>query len=140
MPAIGLEIGTPPSISARVEAQAEAIDEEPFDDKTSETTLMAYGNPSFLGITGSRAFSAKAPWPISRRPGAPTLPVSPTEYGGKLYWCTKCFFSLTTMPSIIFSSDGAPKVNTDKTWVSPRWNKPLPCVRGKRLISVETRR
>jgi len=30
------------------------------------------------------AFSAKEPWPISRRPGAPTLPVSPVEYGGKL--------------------------------------------------------
>ncbi len=31
-----------------------------------------------------RARSASAPWPISRRFGLPTRPVSPVEYGGKL--------------------------------------------------------
>ena len=30
------------------------------------------------------ARSASAPWPISRRLGEPTRPVSPVEYGGKL--------------------------------------------------------
>ena len=30
------------------------------------------------------ARSARAPWPISRRLGVPTRPVSPVEYGGKL--------------------------------------------------------
>ena len=29
------------------------------------------------------ARSASAPWPISRRLGEPTRPVSPVEYGGK---------------------------------------------------------
>ena len=33
---------------------------------------------------GSMARSASAPWPISRRLGEPTRPVSPVEYGGML--------------------------------------------------------
>ena len=36
------------------------------------------------GSTGTTARSARAPWPISRRFGEPTRPVSPVEYGGKL--------------------------------------------------------
>ena len=36
------------------------------------------------GITGCTARQASLPWPISRRPGEPMRPVSPTEYGGKL--------------------------------------------------------
>ena len=43
-----------------------------------------YGNSSFEGITGSKALSAKAPWPISLLPGPLDGLASPTLYGGKL--------------------------------------------------------
>ena len=48
-------IGTPASISARVEPQTEAIDEEPFDSIVSETSRIVYGNSSAGGIIGSSA-------------------------------------------------------------------------------------
>ena len=38
MPATGALIGTPASISDRVEPHTDAIDVEPFDASTSETT------------------------------------------------------------------------------------------------------
>ena len=44
-------------------------DVDPFEDNTSETTLIVYGNSSSLGITGTNALSASAPWPISLLPG-----------------------------------------------------------------------
>ena len=69
MPATGAEIGTPASISESVEPQTDAIDELPFDSRISETTRIVYGNVSASGITGSRARSASAPWPMSRRFG-----------------------------------------------------------------------
>ena len=50
----------------------------------SETTRIVYGNSVFSGSTGWIARQASLPWPISRRPGAPMRPVSPTENGGKL--------------------------------------------------------
>ncbi len=40
MPATGARIGTPASISERVEAQTEAIDVEPLDSRTSETSRI----------------------------------------------------------------------------------------------------
>ncbi|OQA15703.1 MAG: hypothetical protein BWY64_02787 [bacterium ADurb.Bin363] len=61
MPATGALIGIPPSISARVLPHTLAIDEEPFDSSTSDTSLIVYGNSSSDGITHSRAFSARAP-------------------------------------------------------------------------------
>ena len=42
---------------------------DPLEDKTSDTTLMAYGNSSTEGITGISALSASAPCPISLLPG-----------------------------------------------------------------------
>jgi hypothetical protein len=50
----------------------------------SDTCRIAYGNSSRVGSTGRIARSASAPWPISRRFGEPTRPVSPVEYGGML--------------------------------------------------------
>ena len=44
MPATGALIGTPASISDSVEPQTDAIDVEPFDDSTSETTRIVYGH------------------------------------------------------------------------------------------------
>ena len=41
MPETGALIGTPASMSARVEPQVEAIEEEPFDSMISLTTRMA---------------------------------------------------------------------------------------------------
>ena len=43
-----------------------------------------YGKVSLSGITGIRALSAKAPWPISRLPGDLDGLVSPTQNPGKL--------------------------------------------------------
>ena len=60
-------------------------DVDPFDDKISDTTLMLYGNSSTDGNTGTNAFSANAPCPISRLPGQREVLASPTEYAGKLY-------------------------------------------------------
>ena len=56
-----------------------ACDVEPFDDNTSDTTLIAYGNSSFDGSTGTNAFSANAPCPISLLPGPLDGLASPTE-------------------------------------------------------------
>src|SRR3989338_4587067 len=84
IPATGSFMGTPASINAKVEPQAEAIDVEPAEDKTSETTRSVYGKSSCEGKTGKRALSAKAPWPISLLPGGPRRLTSPVENGGKL--------------------------------------------------------
>ena len=84
MPATGDLIGTPASIRPRVEPHTEAIEDEPFDSRISETSRIVYGNSSAVGMTGTRARSASAPWPMSRRFGPRMKPVSPTENGGKL--------------------------------------------------------
>ena len=41
MPETGALIGTPASMRASVEPQVEAMDDEPFDSRTSDTTRMA---------------------------------------------------------------------------------------------------
>ncbi len=84
MPATCAFIGTPASISARQPAQTEAIELEPLDSVISETTRMAYGHSSALGSTAISERLARRPWPISRRFGTPTRPVSPVAYGGML--------------------------------------------------------
>ena len=77
-------MGTPVSMSASVEAQTEAIEVEPFDDNTSETNLMVYGNSSSGGMTGTKALSARAPCPTSLLEAPRKKRVSPVENGGKL--------------------------------------------------------
>src|ERR687893_3316845 len=84
MPATGALSGTPADSSDSVEAQTEPIEVEPFEPRASETWRIAYGNSSRDGSTGTSARSASAPWPISRRFGEPTRPVSPVEYGGEV--------------------------------------------------------
>ena len=84
IPATAALSGTPAFSNDMVEAQTDPMDVDPFDPRASETWRIAYGNSSRVGRTGTRARSASAPCPISRRLGDPTLPVSPTEYGGKL--------------------------------------------------------
>ncbi len=80
IPATAFFNGTPASNKASDAAQVEAIEDEPFEDIVSDTTRIVYGNSSLLvGTTGSKAFSAKAPWPISRRPGPRLGFASPTE-------------------------------------------------------------
>src|SRR3989338_6147775 len=78
------EIGTPASIKDNEDPQVEAIEVDPLDESTSETSRMVYGNFSLSGKTGIKARSARAPWPISLRLGPLTGPVSPTEKLGKL--------------------------------------------------------
>src|SRR3990167_3147646 len=84
IPAAGETIGTPPSISASDDPHTEAIELEPLDPRISDTIRIVYGNVSREGMIGISARSASAPCPITRRPGAPMRPVSPTENGGKL--------------------------------------------------------
>jgi hypothetical protein len=84
MPATGLRIGTPASISASDEPQTLAIDDEPLDSRMSDTTRIVYGKSSVLGTTGTSARSARAPCPMSRRLGPRMNPASPTLKGGKL--------------------------------------------------------
>ena len=84
IPDTGALIGTPASISDKLDAQTDAIEVEPFDDRTSLTKRIAYANSSWLGTTGNNARSARAPCPISRRFGVPTRPVSPLAQGAML--------------------------------------------------------
>src|SRR3979411_288246 len=84
IPAQGAFIGTPASISANEPPQTVAIDDEPFDSKMSETSRMAYGKSAAGGSKFTKARSASAPWPISRRPGPRKNLTSPTLNGGKL--------------------------------------------------------
>lgn len=84
MPATGAFSGTPALYRPMVDAQTEPIEVEPLEPSASETWRIAYGNSSRFGSTGTRARSASMPWPISRRFGEPTRPVSPVENGGKL--------------------------------------------------------
>src|SRR6185369_9921793 len=57
IPATGALIGTPASINDNVEPQTDAIEVEPFDASTSETTRNVYGHSIALGTTGSNARS-----------------------------------------------------------------------------------
>ncbi len=84
MPATGALIGTPASISDSVPPQTDAIDELPFDSRISDTMRIVYGNSFSPGSMRASARSARAPWPISRRPGPRSGLVSPVENGGKL--------------------------------------------------------
>ena len=84
IPAAGLFIGTPASKSANVLPQTEACEVDPFELNTSDTNLIVYGNSASEGISGSKALSAKAPWPISLLPGPLNGLTSPTLYAGKL--------------------------------------------------------
>ena len=84
MPATAFCSGTPASIIASDPPQTDAIDEDPFDSRMSDTTRMVYGNFSSPGIIDASARSASAPWPTSRRPGPRRNATSPTENGGKL--------------------------------------------------------
>ncbi len=78
MPATGDAMGTPASIKARVLAQTLAMEVEPFEERTSETSRIVYGNFSSSGMTTLSAPSARAPWPISpRRLGPRRNHVSP---------------------------------------------------------------
>mmetsp|Transcript_19021 Transcript_19021/g.39143 ORF Transcript_19021/g.39143 Transcript_19021/m.39143 type:complete len:210 (-) Transcript_19021:888-1517(-) len=85
IPATGFLIGTPESINARHPPHTLAIDEDPWDSVIRDSTRIEYGKSSSDGKVGISARSAKFPCPISRRPGAPVRPVSPTHDGGKVY-------------------------------------------------------
>src|SRR2546423_3082786 len=81
-PATGAFTGTPASMSDIDAPHTDAIDDEPFDSRMSETMRIVYGKLVSAGITGSTARSASAPWPISRRPGPRIGRGSPPEHGG----------------------------------------------------------
>src|SRR5579875_792470 len=84
IPAQGDFSGTPASMSESEAPHTLAIDEEPFDSMMSETTRIAYGNSASGGTRLAIARSARAPWPISRRPGFFFNDTATTENGGKL--------------------------------------------------------
>ena len=84
IPATLFFMGTPASIRARIVPQTLAMEVLPLELSTSDTTLMVYGKSSSEGRTGRTARSARAPCPISRRPGELTRLASPVENEGKL--------------------------------------------------------
>src|ERR1043166_2773004 len=83
-PATAATIGTPASNSDSEPPQIDAIDDDPFDSRMSDTTRMVYGNDSNGGNTLCSARSARFPWPISRREVPRIGFTSPVENGGKL--------------------------------------------------------
>mmetsp|Transcript_15235 Transcript_15235/g.51219 ORF Transcript_15235/g.51219 Transcript_15235/m.51219 type:complete len:347 (-) Transcript_15235:435-1475(-) len=66
-PATGSTSGTPASNSAKDAATTVAMDDEPFEAKTSQETRAVYGKASRVGKSGAKARSARAPWPTARR-------------------------------------------------------------------------
>ena len=68
MPATEPLIGTPASISDSVEPQTEAIDVEPFDDRTSETTRIVYGHSLLARENGDER-------PLGERPVTDLTPL-----------------------------------------------------------------
>ena len=84
-PATRAASGTPASSMAKHPPHTDAMDDEPLDSVMVDSTRTVYGNASVGGTAGASARSASVPCPISRLPGAPTRPVSPTEHGGKKY-------------------------------------------------------
>ncbi|EKE14647.1 MAG: hypothetical protein ACD_12C00365G0001 [uncultured bacterium] len=60
-PATACFNGTPASINDKDEPETLPMDEDPFSERISETTRIAYGKSSVEGSTGSMAFSANAP-------------------------------------------------------------------------------
>src|SRR5207244_11785024 len=89
MPATGAFSGTPASMRAMEAPHTVAMDDDPLDSRMSETIRMVYGKASLVGSTASTARWARAPWPISRRPGVPNRLTSPVEKEGKLEWSMK---------------------------------------------------
>ena len=83
MPPTGALMGTPASIRASVDPHTEAMEVEPLDSRTSDTSRMVYGKAVSSGIIGRSARSTSNPWPTSRRPGPRSGRTSPTENGGK---------------------------------------------------------
>ena len=130
MPATGALIGTPASISDSVEPQTDAIDVEPFDASTSETTRSVYGHSSLLGTTGSeRPLGERAVTDLAalRRTDAARLT------GGERREVVVVHVALAVVEPIvssICSMRGMPSVATDSTWVSPRWKRPGAVRRG----------
>src|SRR5258706_7267022 len=86
MPATGSRIGTPASISDKQPPHTDAIDDDPFDSRISDTMRIVYGKSSYAGRMRVSARSASAPWPISRRDAERIILASPVEYGGEAVW------------------------------------------------------
>mmetsp|Transcript_12516 Transcript_12516/g.38700 ORF Transcript_12516/g.38700 Transcript_12516/m.38700 type:complete len:229 (+) Transcript_12516:623-1309(+) len=86
-PATRARSGTPASSIARQPPHTLAMLLDPLLSVMLLSTRVTYPQSpdSKVGSAGRSAFSASAPWPISRRPGAPVRPTSPTELGGKEY-------------------------------------------------------
>ncbi len=59
MPATDFLIGTPALSRLSVPPHTDAMDDEPFDSRISDTNRMVYGNSSLEGIIPSSARSAR---------------------------------------------------------------------------------
>ena len=68
-------------MSAIVPEQTVAMEDEPFDSNTSETTRTVYGQSAGITFKGTRA---KLPCPTSRRDVPRNGRASPVQKGGKL--------------------------------------------------------
>src|SRR4030088_646770 len=83
-PATAERRGTPASKRANEPPQTDAMDDDPFDSRMSDTIRIVYGNsPNPRHMPGS-ARSTRFPCPISRRLVPRIGLTSPVENGGKL--------------------------------------------------------
>lgn len=74
----------PALLSASEPLHTAAMELEPWEASVSACRRTMKGKSSSSGIMAARAFSARAPWPISRRLGPAILPTSCVQKGGKL--------------------------------------------------------
>ena len=84
-PATAARIGTPASNSASEPPQTDAIDDEPFDSRMSETMRIVYGKSSNAGSTRlQRALGEVAVADLAAADVPRIGRTSPVENGGKL--------------------------------------------------------
>ena len=130
MPETGALIGTPASISARVEPQTEPIDDEPFDSSVSETMRIVYGNSSAAGSSprarAARAHRGRCRGASGRACGRSPRPSRAGSCSGA---CSGRSVS-SERSSIRWPSFAVPSVSSDMICVWPRVKRPEPCVRG----------
>ena len=140
MPATGALIGTPASISDRVEPHTDAIEVEPFDDSTSETTrhrvgpLLLVGHDRRERPLGERAVADLAalgradPAGLTGREGREVVVVHVALLG----------LERERVEDLLHARHA--ERGDVSTWVSPRWNRPEPCAVLTRPTSADSGR
>ena len=140
MPATGRLIGTPASISESDEPQTEAIEDEPFDSRMSETTRIVYGNSSIDGQHGDqRALGERAVADVAALGAAHAACLADRERREVVVVQVVLFVSRPSVSRRI-SSLSVPSATTLSACVWPRVKSAEPCVRGVTPTSMEMSR